>query len=285
MAGLIGSSNSPVSGVGILSIVTCAGLLLLAIPVTAENTNAVVAFALFATAVVFAGATSTNDNLQDLKTGQLVGATPWRMQVALLIGVLAASAVIPPVLNLLATAYGFAGVANTHGIATNPLPAPQANLISALGLGVIGGNVNWRMLAAGAVIGVGVIILDSLLASRKLLRLPPLAVGIGIYLPPAATLPVSLGALIGWWYNRRAARRPDAEHAHRLGVLVASGMIVGESLFGIVNAGVIVASNLPAPFALVPADFAAAPMIGIVTFLALTALLYAWMLRRPKAGR
>jgi putative OPT family oligopeptide transporter len=281
MAGLIGSSNSPISGVGILSVVTAAGLLLLAIPVTTANMSALAAFALLATAVVFAGAASSNDNLQDLKTGQLVGATPWRMQVALLIGVVAAAAVIPPILNLLATAYGFAGVPNTRGIAANPLPAPQANLISALGLGVIGGNVNWRMIVAGAVVGVGVILLDMLLGSRKLLRLPPLAVGIGIYLPPSATLPVALGALIGWWYNSRAAKRHDAEHAKRLGVLVASGMIVGESVFGIVNAGVIVASNRPAPFALVGGDFGPAAVIGTAAFLVLIALLYGWMLRRP----
>ncbi len=280
MAGLIGSSNSPISGVGILSIVTAAAILLLVVPVTPETTSAVAAFALFAVAVVFAGAASSNDNLQDLKTGQLVGATPWRMQVALIIGVLAAAAVIPPVLNLLAQAYGFAGAPNANTITANPLPAPQANLISTLGLGVIGGNVNWTMIAVGAAVGAVVIAVDAALGSAKRMRLPPLAVGIGIYLPPAVTVAVAVGAAVGWWYNKRAARSQDPEHAQRLGVLVASGMIVGESLFGIVNAGVIVAANTDAPFALVGGDFAFARLIGTVTFAALVVLLYVWMLRR-----
>ena len=105
-----------------------------------------VAITLFITAILFAAACSSNDNLQDLKTGQLVGAAPWRQQVALLVGVVAASLVVPLVLNLLAQAYGFAGAANLHTITAHPLAAPQANLISALAQGVIGGKLNWSMI-------------------------------------------------------------------------------------------------------------------------------------------
>ena len=144
MAGLIGASNSPISGVGILSIVLCASALILAVSPTPETRPALVAFALFVTAIVFACATISNDNLQDLKTGQLVGASPMRQQIALIVGVGAGAAVIPPVLNLLAKAYGFAGAANVGVVAPNPLPAPQATLISALAQGVIGGNLNGR---------------------------------------------------------------------------------------------------------------------------------------------
>ena len=150
MAGLIGASNSPISGVGILSIVTCAAILLLFVAPATETRPALVAFALFVTAIVFACATISNDNLQDLKTGQLVGATPWRQQVALIVGVGAGAVVIPPVLNLLARAYGFAGAANLNVVAANPLPAPQATLISALAQGVIGGNLDWKMIGIGA---------------------------------------------------------------------------------------------------------------------------------------
>ncbi|HKY46207.1 MAG TPA: oligopeptide transporter, OPT family, partial [Pyrinomonadaceae bacterium] len=125
MAGLIGASNSPISGVGILSIVICASLLILAVQPTPENRPALIAFSLFITAIVFACATISNDNLQDLKTGQLVGASPMRQQIALIVGVAAGAAVIPPILNLLATAYGFAGAANLNVVAPNPLPAPQ----------------------------------------------------------------------------------------------------------------------------------------------------------------
>ena len=148
---------------------------------------------------------------------------------------------IPPVLNLLARAYGFAGAANLNVVAANPLPAPQATLISALAQGVIGGNLDWKMIGIGALVGLAIIAIDEALGAAKRLRIPPLAVGIGIYLPMSATFAVVLGAVIGHWYNRRAERMRSPERAERLGVLVASGMIVGESLFGVLNAGLIVA--------------------------------------------
>ncbi|HMI97446.1 MAG TPA: oligopeptide transporter, OPT family [Micropepsaceae bacterium] len=285
MAGLIGSSNSPVSGVGILAIVTCSAMLLLIVPPSPESAPALVAFALFTTAIVFGVAVTSNDNLQDLKTGQLVGAAPWRQQVALIVGIIAGSLVIPPILNLLAQAYGFAGAPNLATITAKPLPAPQASLISTLALGVIGRKLDWDMIGIGAAIGAAIVALDSFLASRKLMRLPPLAVGMGIYLPMSATLPVMIGALIGWWYNRRAARTPDPERARHLGVLVASGMIVGESLFGVLLAGLIVGLNNDAPLALVAGNFAPATMVGIASFVLLIVLLYGWMLRQGAAAR
>ena len=162
MAGLIGASNSPISGVGILSIVVCASLITLVVAPAVDTRQAMVAFALFITAIVFACATISNDNLQDLKTGQLVGASPMRQQIALIVGVLAGAAVIPFVLNLLAKAYGFAGAPNLNVVAANPLPAPQATLISALAQGVIGGHLEWTMLGIGALVGVGLILLDEL---------------------------------------------------------------------------------------------------------------------------
>ena len=285
MAGLIGSSNSPVSGVGILGIVTCSAMLLVISPPTPESAPALVAFALFTTAIVFGVAVTSNDNLQDLKTGQLVGAAPWRQQVALIIGIIAGSLVIPPILNLLAQAYGFAGAPNLATITAKPLPAPQASLISTLALGVIGRKLDWDMIGIGAGVGAAIVALDSFLASRKLMRLPPLAVGMGIYLPMSATLPVMIGALIGWWYNRRAAQTPDPARAQHLGVLVASGMIVGESLFGVLLAGLIVGLNNDAPLALVAGNFAPATMVGIASFVLLIVLLYGWMLRQGAAAR
>ena len=284
MAGLIGASNSPISGVGILSIVTCAALLLLFVNPSPETRLSLVAFALFVTAIVFACATISNDNLQDLKTGQLVGASPWRQQVALIVGVAAGAAVIPPVLNLLARAYGFSGAANVGVIAANPLPAPQATLISALAQGVIGGNLDWKMIGVGALVGLGIIAIDEALGAAKRLRIPPLAVGIGIYLPMSATFAVVVGAVVGHWYNGRAARTRAPERAERLGVLVASGMIVGESLFGVLNAGLIVAMSNDAPIALVAADFAPANILGVVAFVGLIAGIYRWMLNRAAAA-
>jgi putative OPT family oligopeptide transporter len=283
MAGLIGSSNSPVSGVGILAIVTCSAMLLLVAPPSPETAPALVAFALFTTAIVFGVAVTSNDNLQDLKTGQLVGAAPWRQQIALIVGIIAGALVIPPILNLLAEAYGFAGAPNAATLTAKPLPAPQASLISTLALGVIGHRLDWNMIGIGAAIGAGVVAFDSFLASRKMLRLPPLAVGMGIYLPMSATLPVMIGALIGWWYNRRTTQSPDPDRAQHLGVLVASGMIVGESLFGVLLAGPIVALNVDAPLALVSGEFAPASAVGALAFIAIVVVLYRWMLRRGGA--
>jgi putative OPT family oligopeptide transporter len=283
MAGLIGASNSPISGVGILSIVLCASTLILAVAATPETSPALVAVALFITAIIFACATISNDNLQDLKTGQLVGASPMRQQIALIVGVAAGAAVIPWVLNLLARAYGFAGAPNANVVTENPLPAPQATLISALAQGVIGGNLNWKMLGIGAAIGVCLIALDAALGAMKRLRVPPLAVGIGIYLPMSATFAVVVGAVLSYWYDKRVRSSPNPERAERLGTLVASGLIVGESLWGVLNAALIVGLAKDAPLALVAEDFALGPWLGLIGFVGVIVLLYRWMLRRSAA--
>src|SRR5678815_135654 len=276
MAGLIGASNSPISGIGILSIVLCTSILVVAIPPNDDNRTALIAFALFITSVVFACATISNDNLQDLKTGQLVGASPMRQQVALIVGVAAGAAVIPSVLNLLAHAYGFAGAANVGVVAPNPLPAPQATLITALAQGVVGGNLEWRMLGIGALVGVGLIVMDATLGAMKKLRIPPLAVGIGIYLPMWATFAVVVGAVMAHWYDGRTKTMPNPARAERLGTLVASGLIVGESLWGVLNAGLIVAFAKDAPIGLVPEDFAPAPWLGVLLSIAAIVWLYGW---------
>ena len=285
MAGLIGASNSPISGVGILSIVVCASVFALAVHPTPENSQALVAIALFVTAIVFACATISNDNLQDLKTGQLVGASPMRQQIALIVGVAAGASVIPSVLNLLARAYGFAGAPNVNVVAANPLPAPQATLISALAQGVIGGKLEWKMLGIGALIGVGIVLVDEILGVLKKLRIPPLAVGIGIYLPMSATFAVIVGAVLAHWYDGKVKSTPNPERAERLGTLVASGLIVGESIWGVLNAGLIVGFAKDAPIALVPEDFALAPWLGVLGFIGVIVFLYGWMLRKSRAVR
>lgn len=195
MAGLIGASNSPISGVGILAVLG-ASLMLAAIYGSGgdpDRAQALVAYALFTTAIVFGIATISNDNLQDLKTGQLVGATPWKQQIALILGVLFGALVIPPVLDLLNSAFGFAGA---PGAGPNALPAPQAALISALAKGVLGGDLDWGLIGIGAGIGAVVVLVDELLGKAGKLRLPPLAVGMGIYLPMALTLLIPVGAVI-----------------------------------------------------------------------------------------
>ena len=285
MAGLIGSSNSPLSGVGILVVVIAALLLVVGVkpflPPGADK--ALVGFALFITAIVFAVASIANNNLQDLKTGQLVDATPAMQQWALVIGVLAGAVVIPPVLDLLQSTYGFLGAPGANP--ATALPAPQAGLISALAKGVITGNVPWDMIGLGAAIGVAIIILDELLGlAKKGPRLPPLAVGLGIYLPTSTTLMVVVGALVGAWFDRNAERHPNTDAAKQLGVLLASGLIVGESLLAVIFAGVVGFSGKQNPIAVVGDSFATPSIIiGGVVFAVTVIVLYRWIIKMARA--
>ena len=279
MAGLIGSSNSPVSGLAILTVLG-ASLLLLALTHSLDPAAAatLVAYALFVTAVVLCVATIANDNLQDLKTGQLVDATPWRQQLALIVGVVFGALVIPPVLDLLNRGYGFTGGPAPLVAGAKALPAPQATLISALAKGVIQHQIDWGLIGIGALAGIVIIALDELLGATKRMRLPPLAVGIGIYLPASTTATVVVGALAGWAYNRWTDGFANPDAAKRLGVLLASGMIVGESLCGVLLAGLIVASGKGTPLELVGDWFANwSELLGGIAFIALCAWLYRWV--------
>jgi putative OPT family oligopeptide transporter len=283
MAGLIGSSNSPVSGLAILAVLGASVLLVTLAkspdPAVAAN---LVAYALFVTAVVLCVATIANDNLQDLKTGQLVDATPWKQQVALIIGVIFGAIVIPPILDLLNHAYGFAGSPIAAGSAApaHPLPAPQAALISTLAKGVISGDIPWNLIGIGVLAGLGIIAIDEILRATKKGSLAPLAVGIGIYLPAGTILPVVIGAVAGHFYNQRARRAPNPEAALRFGVLLASGLIVGESLFGVLLAAIIVVSANGTPLGLVGDSFATASnVLGGIAFAVAVAGLYAWIER------
>ena len=274
MAGLIGASNSPISGVGIISVLGIAIILSLLFPgVGADETKALVAFALFVTAVVFGVATISNDNLQDLKTGQLVGATPWRQQFSLVLGVIFGAVVIPPILNMLNGSFGFVGA---PGAGPQALDAPQAALISAIAQGVLGHNLDWGLIGLGAIIGAVAVIVDELLRSQKRgWALPPLGVGMGIYLPVGVTALIVVGAVIGYFYNRWAKRQADPDFAERLGVLSATGLIVGDSLFNVVYAGLVAGSDNPDVLAITEEASWATP-VGALLFVGMIAALYAW---------
>ena len=274
MAGLIGSSNSPISGVGILVAVTAAALVrTIATTSSPDDVRTLVAYTLFVTAVVFGVATISNDNLQDLKTGQLVDSTPWKQQVALVIGVVFGAIVIPPVLSLMQGAFGFAGAPDAGDDA---LAAPQANLIKHLVQGVLGGDLNWSLLGLGALIGAVVIAIDEILRRTSKYSLPPLAVGMGMYLPTAVTVMIPIGAALGHLYDRWAERTTNPERAKRMGTLMATGLIVGESLAGVVYAGIVVAFGGKAdPLAIMPEGFAGiAPWVGVVLFVGTLWYLY-----------
>jgi len=281
MAGLIGASNSPISGVGILSVLGISLILVALFPgVSGDQTKSLVAFALFVTAIIFGVATISNNNLQDLKTGQLVEATPWRQQVALVLGVVFGALVIPPILDLMNTAFTFQGAPNAKASA---LAAPQAAIISTIAQGVLGGNLDWPMIREGAMIGVVAVIVDEALKrfSGKRLHLPPLAIGMGIYLPLEADLLIPVGAVLGWFYNRWAVTARSPAFAERMGVLMATGLIVGESLMGVVYAFAVAgAEKAGSPdsanvLALVPA-YGSVMAVSLVVFAAALAVLYFW---------
>jgi putative OPT family oligopeptide transporter len=286
MAGLIGSSNSPLSGIGILVVIGAALLLVIGIKpyVSPDTSKGLMAFALFTAAVIFNVAAIANNNLQDLKTGQLVDATPWKQQVALIFGVIAGAFVIPPVLDLVNHAYGFVGAPGAEARA-HPLPAPQAGLISSLAQGVIAADIDWSLIRIGGLIGIGIIALDEILGrTTRHMRVPPLAVGLGIYLPTQSTLMIVVGAVAGWLFDRRAERTAKPEATKQLGVLLASGLIVGEGIIGVVISAIIVFSGKDAPLALVGPGFQTAAVIfGGLAFAAIAIGLYRWILRLAPA--
>ena len=283
MAGLVGSSASPISGIGIIAVILVS-LLILGLGTlnglldTPTGSQYAIALAIFTTSAVVAVASISNDNLQDLKTGWLVGATPWRQQVALLIGCVVGAAVIPPVLELLYHAYGFAGALPRADMDPNQaLAAPQATLMTAIATGIFTHQLNWTMILIGVGLGVVLITIDEMLRRRgDVARLPVLAVGIGIYLPPTISSALVVGAVLSWWLLRTERRRAEArgddvqavlDHAERRGTLLASGLIVGESLVGVALAAIIGLSGKEAPLALVGEGFAAtAQWLGLAVF-------------------
>jgi putative OPT family oligopeptide transporter len=269
MAGIVGSSASPISGIGIIAV-SLASLGLLALRSGASAIA--VPLALFATSAVIAIATISNDNLQDLKTGQLVEATPARQQIALLIGTVVGAMVIPPLLDLLYDAYGFVGALPHAGMdPSRALAAPQATLMSAIAKGILTRQLDWTMVFIGLALGAALILVDEVLRrGTTTMRLPVLAVGIGIYLPATISVTLVLGALLSWIITRGIAKRDQGARAkteHR-GILIASGLIVGESLIGVVTAAVISATGRQDALALVGTDFAAtAAVLGSIAFL------------------
>ena len=290
MAGLIGASNSPVSGVAILAVLGVAIVVgLIARNLTGDNVQqALVAFCMMVTTVVLAVAVIGNDNLQDLKTGQLVDATPWKQQVALIIGVLAGAAVIPWTLNMLHDVYGFLGEPATHHALQpgKPLEAPQAGLISTLAKGAIGGKLPVGYLAIGAVIGAILVAIDETLRamSKGRLALPPLGAGLSIYLPPAVTSPVVVGAVFGWIFEKAIARSKGREIAARLSTLVASGFIVGESLLNVVYASLVSATRKPEIISqfVKPLTEPVGMAVALVAALVITIALYMWCAGQAK---
>jgi len=235
MAGLVGSSNNPISGITIATITFASFLLLLLLGGDAAQGPAA---AIMVGAVVCCAAAIAGDNLQDLKAGYILGATPWKQQVMQGVGVFSAAIVIAPILTLLLQAYGFGPATEAF---PNSLQAPQATLMASVARGVFGGDLPWNMIVIGIVTGAAVIGADEVLKRRgSSFRMPVLAVAVGIYLPLQLTVPIFLGGLISWLTERRAGAEGPGRQA---GVLIAAGLITGEALIGIALALPIVISG------------------------------------------
>lgn len=282
MAGLVGSSSSPISGIGLIGvIISSIVFLVLGVELFQDPmlSKFAVALAIFTTSVILATAAISNDNLQDLKTGHLVGATPWKQQVALLVGCVFGALAIVPVLNLLYQAYGFVGAMPREGMdASSALAAPQANLMSTIAQGIFHHNIEWGYMAFGVFVGILMIIIDKILKGTQKMSLPPLAVGIGIYLPPAVNIPLVIGGILKYIvmqhltkkYAKNSHKEEKLASCEQRDTLFASGLIVGESIFGVIIAGITVFSvsmgGSENPLALNLANFHDSELFALIFF-------------------
>jgi putative OPT family oligopeptide transporter len=275
LTGLVGGSNDPVSGMIISTVLAGSALLLL---LTGGNAVIGPVAAVMIGAAVCCALCVASDNLQDLKCGHLVGATPWRQQVMLALGVITSALVLAPVLNLLSAAYGI-GVADA--LHPKPLSAAQSVLIASVARGLFGGSLPWNMVIIGALLGVLVIAVDEWLRSGASgIRTPVLAVAVGVYLPQEYTLPIGLGGVIAWLVERANARRgAGSESLAGRGMLLAAGAIAGESLMGVVIAIPIVASGRADVLAL-PESLQQGAWLGVLLLAA-----FAWMMYRNATRR
>jgi len=285
-AGLIGSTNNPVSGLLVSSLLLLCLLLLIVFKLIGgiegnELLGAIIGIG--STVIIAAGIAISNDTMQDLKVGQIMGATPWKQQAMLMVGVVVAAFVIPPILDLLYNAYGIGGVFPREGMdRAQMLAAPQAGLMAAVAQGVYAYNLPWAMIIAGAVVAVVCIVIDENL-KKSGTRLPVLAVGVGIYLPLDSSVPVVIGGLLAYVIQLRLNKRYDirqanseikiAAHKHR-GLLLACGIVAGASIMGVALAIPFAIKQSSSALSIMPQQYQyLSGMLGILV----TAILCGWI--------
>ncbi len=287
MAGLVGSSNSPISGIAIIAVIAVA-LVMTYIFKTMQpinhhiNSHFIVGLVIFITAGILSVACISNDNLQDLQTGHLLGATPWKQQVALVFGVVVGAMVLAPILNQLYQAYGFVGAMPRPGMnPTEALNAPQATLMMAIAKGIVTGNMEWGMLYLGAGIGAVLLLINQFFLNKRNWQLSVLSIGIAIYLPPEINIPLILGGILSYIIKLKTDKNKDvAFYTEQCGTLFSSGFIVGSSLFGIILAIWIGFSSSQNPFSLVGANFkGTAEILGFISFTAICCYFVYYQLR------
>ena len=297
MAGLVGSSNNPISGVTIATVLSISLILLVILGsqidfnVETSKATAAAATAILVGGVVCCAAAIAGDNMQDLKAGYIVGATPVKQQTMQMVGVAAGAVAIAPVLQLLFNAYGLGDVMPRAGMDTAAaLKAPQATLMSSVAEGVLTRNLPWNMIAIGVVIAVAIIVLDKILEARGSdFRTPVLAVAVGIYLPLELSVPIFIGGMVAWAAERTLRRRGTAndeiEVASRRGLLFASGLITGEALVGILLAIPFAIKESTDALRLAPEGFeGVADILGLVAVGFFCAWLYSVVTRKRRAA-
>ena len=289
MAGLVGSSNSPISGIGILAIIIVSIVLLFIFQQSHIEHNFhqlkfITGLSIFTTSIIYSSAAISNDNLQDLSTGHIIGATPWKQQLALIIGVVIGSIALAPVLNQLYSAYGFVGSPLPHQAMDSSLAlsAPQATLMLAIVKGIVNHHMQWSMIEIGAVVGIGFLSLNTFFLDKKNLSISVLSIGIAIYLPPQINLTLILGGLLSY-LTKRQVRLPhnikNLSLIERRGTLISSGLIVGSSLFGILLALLITTTGEQSPLALLSKNFRyLANLLGTFIFI----FIYLYLLKYIK---
>ncbi len=271
MAGLVGSSNNPISGVTIATVIVSALILLQLMGNEGLAKTLGPIAVIYLAGLICSAAAIAGDNMQDLKCGHVVGATPWRQQVFQVVGVVAAAIVIPLILQLLDNQYGIGRPSpNPDAIPNSVLAAPQASLMQALAGGIFGAGIAWNFIMMGFALAVALIILDKYQEKRgSSFRFPVLAVAVGIYLPLGLSVPIFIGGVIAWLVKRNSAELDEKQWTKRasLGLLVASGLITGEALMGVLVA-LLAASGIALPFM---TGFGLAPALGL---LGLAAVIY-----------
>ncbi len=293
-AGLVGSSTSPISSMALIALIVVSYALVFLmsqyISLTAQNAEsaAIAGTAIIITALIAAVAAISNDTMQDLKAGYMVGATPWKQQVMLMIGVIVAALVMPVILQLLFDAYGLGGVFPRPGMdPSQMLLAPQAGLMAAVVTGIITHNAHWNMAMIGVAIGIGALIADVILKPKGY-RVPILAVGIGIYLPVGTASPLVIGGILSYFVNRQIKRRSkklaDAEqgqqfanNAHQCGLMIACGLVAGAAITGVLLAIPFVISGNSDVWDIVPKQDV---VYTSIASLIVTLLLCYWVYRR-----
>ncbi|HVV69835.1 MAG TPA: oligopeptide transporter, OPT family [Gammaproteobacteria bacterium] len=283
MGGLVGMTNNPLSGLMLISVLLISVILVpvfkFGLHITPSMTTEAVAIVLLITTVVAIVGAISGENLQDLKAGQMVGATPWKQQVMLLVGVVVSAFLISPVMELLFKAYGMGGVFPHPGMdPSQMLGAPQASLIAAVAKGAFGGSLPWFDISMGLGVGLVTIIIDEWLKTKGQ-RLPALAMGLAIYLPPEVMTPIIIGGLVTWLVKSRLRKQNGgaAHHAPSMEAanLLACGLVAGAALMGVILAIPFVIAGSSNAIKLVSDNFKPiADALGVISLLGVCVWLY-----------